>query len=110
RHPDNVHFVQTIDKDLERRDFTMNAMAMDIKGNLVDPYNGQIDMKQKQIRAVGDGFSRFQEDPLRIIRAIRFSSQLGFTIEKNTLHDMMRTKKQIQSLAIERLAVEITKL
>lgn len=108
RHPDDVSFVQTIDQDLERRDFTMNAIAMDRSGNIIDPFNGQADIKKKQIRAVGNGFKRFTEDSLRIIRAIRFSSQLGFSIEKETLHAMLKVKKQISALAVERLAVEMT--
>src|SRR5699024_5034890 len=110
RHPDNVTFVQTIDQDLKRRDFTMNAIAMDKTGNIVDPYGGKKDIEHRQIRAVGNGYDRFHEDPLRIIRAVRFSSQLGFTIEKHTLNDMLKVRDQIRHLAVERLTVEITKL
>src|SRR5699024_1353124 len=110
RHPDDVTFVQTIDQDLKRRDFTMNAIALDIRGKRVDPYNGKKHIEHRQIRAVGNGFDRFHEDPLRIIRAIRFSSQLGFTIENQTMNDMLKVKEQIRHLAVERLTVEITKL
>src|SRR5699024_3079887 len=78
--------------------------------NLVDPYGGKKDIEHRQIRAVGNGYDRFHEDPLRIIRAVRFSSQLGFTIEKHTLNDMLKVRDQIRHLAVERLTVEITKL
>lgn len=110
RHPDNVQFVQTIEQDLKRRDFTMNAIAMDINGQTTDPYGGMQDIQRKQIRAVGHASDRFWEDPLRIVRAVRFSSQLGFSIEKNTLKDMLDVKNQIHSLAVERLLIEVTKL
>ncbi len=110
RHPDSVAFIQKIDEDLQRRDFTINALAMDIHGNIIDLFAGRQDLQQKLIRTVGDGYERFSEDPLRIIRALRFSSQLGFTIERKTLDNMMRLKQQISGLAVERMATEITKL
>lgn len=108
RHPDHVSFVQTIDQDLERRDFTMNAIAMDTSGNIIDPFSGQSDIKNKQIRAVGDSYERFREDPLRIIRAIRFSSQLGFRVETETFNAMLEVKEALSTLAVERLASEMT--
>ena len=81
RRPDHVVWGMTIQEDLKRRDFTINAIAVNIRGELVDPYEGQIDLERKLIRAVGNANERFAEDALRIMRAIRIASQLGFTIE-----------------------------
>lgn len=110
RHPDEVKFINTIDKDLERRDFTINALAMDKKGNIIDLFDGKQDLQRQIIRTVGDGCKRFSEDPLRIIRALRFSSQLGFTIAQDTLRNMEQVKAQIENLSIERITNEFTKL
>lgn len=109
RHPDDVTFIQTIDEDLKRRDFTINALAMDRSGNVLDLFNGVEDINNKLIRTVGIGKDRFHEDPLRIIRALRFSSQLGFIIHPDTLNDMKRIGPEISQLAVERIRVEITK-
>lgn len=110
RRPDTVHFTQTIEQDLMRRDFTINALAMNIKGEITDPFAGKRDLEHEMIRTVGDGFDRFHEDPLRIIRALRFSSQLGFQIEANTLQNMTKVAHEIEHLAIERIVDELAKL
>lgn len=110
RHPDTVEFIDKIDKDLERRDFTINALAMDKNGIITDLFDGKKDIKAKVIRTVGNGYERFTEDPLRIIRALRFTSQLGFTIHEETLTEMKTVKQAIESLAIERITKEFTKL
>lgn len=110
RHPDHVAFVDQVDKDLERRDFTMNALAMTKDGAMVDLFDGKKDLQEKIIRTVGNGSERFREDPLRIIRAIRFTSQLGFTIHPDTLTAIMDVKQDLESLAAERLTNEFTKL
>ncbi|WP_164668780.1 CCA tRNA nucleotidyltransferase [Virgibacillus doumboii] len=110
RHPDTVKFVQTIDQDLKRRDFTINALAMDKKGKLIDLFDGKKDIEEKVIRTVGNGYDRFMEDPLRVIRALRFSSQLGFSISNETLSDMKLVKSETEHLAVERTCAEITKL
>jgi len=107
RHPDYVNFITSIEEDLKRRDFTINALAMDETGEIIDLFNGQEDLKNQRIKAVGQPKERFEEDPLRIIRALRFSSQLGFTIEKNTLEQMKRNRKNLQSIAIERINEEM---
>ncbi|ASK63355.1 CCA tRNA nucleotidyltransferase [Virgibacillus phasianinus] len=109
RHPDEVEFIQTIDGDLKRRDFTINALAMNREGRIIDLFNGIDDLHQKVIRTVGKGIERFREDSLRIIRAIRFSSQLGFFIDPATLDDMKVVAPEITQLAVERVRVEITK-
>ncbi|SES80138.1 tRNA nucleotidyltransferase (CCA-adding enzyme) [Oceanobacillus limi] len=110
RHPDSVEFIDQIDKDLERRDFTINALAMDLNGQIMDLFAGKADLQAKVIRTVGDGDTRFVEDPLRIIRALRFSSQLGFSIEEETLKAIDRVKPKIQTIAIERITTEFNKL
>lgn len=110
RHPDTVHFIDNIDKDLERRDFTINALAMNLSGNMIDLFGGKEDIQNKIIRTVGDGYQRFTEDPLRIIRGLRFSSQLGFTIHPKTMNEMSIVRQEIVNLAIERITNEFTKL
>ena len=84
RHPDSVSFTRNLADDLCRRDFTVNAMAMDLSGEIVDLYGGREDLAKKIIRAVGDPTVRFTEDALRILRAFRFASKLGFSIEEQT--------------------------
>lgn len=110
RHPDHVAFIKTIAEDLKRRDFTMNALAMDQNGYILDPFGGKQDLEQKRIRTVGKASDRFREDPLRMIRALRFSSQLGFTIESETLASMTQEQARISDLAIERVTAEMIKL
>lgn len=110
RHPDSVEYIDQIEGDLKRRDFTINALAMDINGQIIDLFDGQKDLNNKIIKTVGDGYDRFTEDPLRIIRALRFSSQLGFNIEEKTLLHMIEVKGAIDTIAIERITTEITKL
>lgn len=110
RHPDHVQFIDRIDEDLQRRDFTINALAMNKAGHMIDLFSGKDDLTKKIIRTVGDGRERFTEDPLRIIRALRFSSQLGFLIEAETLENIHQIKNQITTLAIERITNEFTKL
>lgn len=110
RRPNDVRFVTNLAEDLRRRDFTINALAMDRKGRITDLFHGQEDLEKKLIRTVGNPEERFQEDALRILRAVRFSSQLGCTIQKDTLEAMYAIRSQIQHLAIERITVELTKL
>lgn len=109
RHPDSVHYTRNINSDLKRRDFTINALAMDKVGNIIDLFNGKEDLHNKLIRTVGNGYERFTEDPLRIIRAVRFASQLGFLIEEKTLKHMSEVKDEIEHIAVERINNEITK-
>ncbi|MFD1360540.1 CCA tRNA nucleotidyltransferase [Lentibacillus salinarum] len=109
RHPDAVQFVQTINQDLKRRDFTINAMAMDKNGNIIDPFNGREDLQKGIIRTVGNGHDRLIEDPLRIMRALRFSSQLGFKIEDETLRAMSGLSDEIETIAVERIVQEAAK-
>lgn len=111
RRPDSVEFSKSLYEDLERRDFTMNAIAYDpLTDELIDPYNGKGDMEQHLIRAVGDPHLRFTEDALRVMRAIRFVSQLGFGIEDATLKAIESHGHLIKEIAIERIRDEFNKM
>jgi tRNA nucleotidyltransferase (CCA-adding enzyme) len=110
RHPDSVTFVSSIEEDLARRDFTMNAIAYHTERGLLDPYGGIDDLRRGVIRAVGEPLRRFDEDALRILRGCRFASQLGFDIDDATRFAMWKDKTKLMGLAPERLTVEMTKL
>ena len=110
RHPETVEFVTSLEGDLARRDFTMNAIAMDQAGNIVDPFGGEEDIKGRTIRCVGDPDRRFAEDGLRILRALRFASVLGFKIEDNTAGSIRRNSRLLEKISAERVNVELTKL
>ena len=110
RHPDSVSFTDDITADLSRRDFTVNAMAYNKERGLVDPFGGSEDVKRGILRAVGDPEKRFTEDALRIMRAFRFSAQLGFSIEENTLKGAVRCAEGLSNIARERIGCEFIKL
>lgn len=109
RHPDEVKFGVSLLEDMERRDFTMNAIAYD-GVNLIDEFNGQDDIKHRSIRAVGDPNQRFKEDALRMIRAVRFSSQLRFKIEKQTWAALTANASLIENVSGERIRDELIKI
>ncbi|MBO4831666.1 MAG: CCA tRNA nucleotidyltransferase [Oscillospiraceae bacterium] len=109
RHPEGVVFVSDIRTDLERRDFTMNAMAMDLRGELLDPFGGREDIAAGLIRCVGDPEKRFSEDALRMLRAVRFSAQLGFEIESGTLDALRGCAHLVSALSAERVRDETEK-
>lgn len=109
RHPDQVTFVRTLAEDLARRDFTINAMAMDDQGKLVDLWDGQQDLQDKIIRCVGEPERRFREDALRMLRAIRFSAQLEFTVEPATRAAMAKLGHLCSGLSAERIRDELEK-
>ena len=110
RHPESVEFVSNIKEDLSRRDFTINALAYNNKAGLIDYFNGIEDINNKVIRAVGNPNIRFQEDALRILRAIRFSCQLGFDIEPYTYSAIKENNKLIKNISIERIRDELCKI
>lgn len=111
RHPDSVQIVNTFDEDVMRRDFTINAMGEGVNGEIIDLVGGQQDIHNKIIRTVGDPVCRFEEDSLRIIRAIRFANVLGFKIDTSTLVAMFHcSKKIIHNVSKERIVAEIDKL
>ncbi len=109
RHPNDVTFTTRIEEDLARRDFTVNAMAYDGE-TLVDPFGGQADAANRLLRCVGDPDRRFQEDGLRILRALRFSAVLDFAIEPATAEAVHRNRELLRKIAVERLYAELRKL
>ena len=110
RHPDEVCFVDDIKQDLARRDFTMNAIAYNDDEGIIDIFGGEQDIKNKTIRAVGNADKRFKEDALRIMRALRFSSVLGFEIEMQTKKALFDNKELLKNIAKERIFTELKKL
>lgn len=110
RRPDSVNFVKSLDEDLKRRDFTINAMAMTETLEVIDLYGGRKDLEHKIIRAVGDPDSRFREDALRMLRAVRFSGQLDFSIDDDTLASICSNAGLIEKIAVERLKLELDKI
>ncbi len=110
RRPDYVRFVPDLTEDLARRDFTMNAIAMDLQGNLRDPFGGGLDIKAGLIRCVGEPDQRFQEDGLRVMRALRFAAVFGYEIEKRTARAVHENRAMLDRVAAERINVELRKL
>ncbi|PZL24597.1 CCA tRNA nucleotidyltransferase [Staphylococcus aureus] len=110
RRPSGVTFVRDLYEDLQRRDFTMNAIAMDTAYKLYDYFDGQQDINNRLIRTVGIAEERFQEDALRMIRCLRFQSQLSFDIAMETFEAMRTQMADIKFLSIERIVIELTKL
>lgn len=110
RRPDEVAFVRNLREDTLRRDFTINALALDKTGRLYDYHGGIEDLKNSTIRAVGDPPSRFNEDALRMLRALRFASQLGFSIEIETMKAIQTHASQLTYIAMERNYIEFEKL
>lgn len=110
RHPDWVEFVARVEDDLARRDFTVNAMAYAPDQGYVDPWGGQADLNAKVLRAVGDPVVRFSEDPLRILRGVRFTVRFGLTPEENTLNAMLSQAPLLDKIAKERVFSELCKL
>lgn len=110
RHPKSVKYTPLLNLDLARRDFTVNAMAMDKYGNITDPFGGRADLEKKIIRSVGDGNIRFKEDALRIMRGVRFASAKGFSLEEKTLASMCNNANDLKNIAVERIFAELKKM
>ena len=110
RHPKDVTFTINLKEDLRRRDFTINAMAYNPKDGLIDLYEGMQDIERGLIRCVGDAKERFTEDALRMMRAVRFSAQLGYTIEEKTKAAVRELAPSIQNISAERIQTELVKL
>ena len=108
RHPDHVEFTGSLVEDLARRDFTVNAIAVNLRGGLSDPFDGRMDLKSRTMRAVGVPEKRFEEDALRILRGLRFASKLGFSIEPDTDGAIRRCAPLLRNIAPERVQVELT--
>lgn len=109
RRPDGVRFVTSLEADLSRRDFTINAMALALDGGMVDPFGGQADLQARQVRCVGQADLRFTEDRLRMFRAIRFAAQLDFHLDSHLLHALMRLAPHPHALPPERIRPEVEK-
>ena len=110
RRPDSVEFTTSLEDDLSRRDFTINAIAYSPKDGLVDPFHGIYDIQNQVIRCVGNQTNRFQEDALRILRAMRFSIQLGFNISMSTFKAMNENRQLISNVSYERINSELMKM
>lgn len=110
RHPSTIVFSDSLEEDLKRRDFTVNAFAMDAKGRVIDLFAGTEDLKHKIIRAIGDPGERFKEDALRILRAFRFTAKLDFDIEQKTLSAIIEDMPLLKRIANERILDELKKM
>lgn len=110
RHPKQVTFTASLEEDLKRRDFTINAMAYHPETGLVDLFGGQKDLEKGIVRCVGNPVERFTEDALRILRAVRFSAQLGFAIEEETVKGLAALAPNLRQISAERIQVELVKL
>lgn len=110
RHPKEVIFTPSLEEDLKRRDFTINAMAYNEKDGIIDLFGGMEDIKNKRICCVGDSIARFSEDALRIMRAVRFSAQLGYAIEEKTAAAIKELAPTLKNISAERIQVELVKL
>jgi tRNA nucleotidyltransferase (CCA-adding enzyme) len=109
RHPEKVEFISNLDDDLSRRDFTINAMAASVNGELFDPFGGAGDIKKGIIKCVGGPNKRFSEDALRMFRALRLSAELGFTIDTETLQAIYANTTLASRISSERIRVELEK-
>lgn len=110
RHPGKVEWAKIIEEDLSRRDFTINAMALDLAKNIIDPFEGQIDLKAKLVRAVREPQERFEEDALRLMRAVRFATVLGFRLEEKTFEAICQKAKNLKDVSAERVRDELMKI
>ncbi len=113
RHPDKIDFIDDLKEDLARRDFTINAMALGLDGDsveIIDPYQGQEDLERQVIKAVGDASQRFQEDALRMLRAVRLSTTLDFEIEEKTLKAVQKNSSLLKNISAERIREELIKI
>ena len=110
RRPEQVTFTDRLTEDLKRRDFTVNALALSRGGEVFDAFGGLDDLNRKIIRCVGDAETRFTEDALRIMRAVRFAATLGFTVEETTERAVFKLRSNLTKIAVERIRSELTKL
>jgi len=109
RRPDHVDFVDSLEEDLSRRDFTINAMAMDVNGEVIDPFGGREDLKAGILRCVGDARERFREDALRMLRCVRFAAGYRLQIEPSAWSAILELGHLLKAIAMERVRIELTK-
>jgi len=107
RRPEQVRFSRSLEEDLRRRDFTVNALCVDAAGNLIDRFGGLADLAARRIRAIGDPDERFSEDALRVLRALRFAARLGFSVESETAAALLRHREALRALSAERVRAEL---
>lgn len=110
RHPSSILYVNDLETDLKRRDFTINAICMDKNGKIIDPLDGQKDLKKKIIKTIFDSQKSFEEDALRILRAIRFSTTLNFKLSDDIIKAISKTKKNLKNISYERKRIELDKI
>ena len=110
RHPTQIFYINDLETDLKRRDFTINAICMDKNGKIIDPLNGKIDLKKHIIKTINDSTKSFTEDALRIIRAIRFSVVLNFKLDDDIINAISKTKKYLKNISYERKKIELDKI
>ena len=110
RHPSSILYVNDLETDLKRRDFTINAICMDKFGDIIDPLNGRTDLKKKTIKTIFDSKKSFEEDALRILRAIRFSVTLNFNLSDDIIDSISKTKKYLKNISYERKKIELDKI
>ena len=110
RRPDSVSFSKVLEEDLKRRDFTINAICMDSNENIIDLFDGKDDIKNGIIKCIGNPDERFNEDALRMLRAVRFMTQLGFTIEESTRLSIIKNSQLIKVISVERIHDELNKI
>ena len=110
RHPSSIKYVNDLELDLKRRDFTINAICMDKKGKIIDPLNGAKDLKKKVIKTIIDSNKSFKDDALRILRAIRFSTVLKFKLDENVILAIKNNKKYLKNISYERKKIELDKM
>lgn len=110
RHPNEVNYTLNLENDLQRRDFTINALVMDYNEKIHDYFNSKEDLKNRIIRTINDPYQRFEEDSLRILRAFRFVSKLGFDIEEKTFEAIVKQAHLISNISIERVMIELDKI
>ena len=110
RHPKEVTFTSRLEEDLQRRDFTINAMAYNERDGLVDVFGGIEDLESGVIRCVGNPEERFSEDALRILRGVRFAAQLGFSLDEATREGMRNLAPTLKKISAERIQVELVKM
>ena len=110
RHPSSIRYVNDLNIDLKRRDFTINAICMDKDGEIIDPLNGEKDLENKIIKTIVKSDKSFKDDALRILRAIRFSVTLGFSLSKETELGIIKAKKYLKNISYERKKVELDKI
>ncbi|GMC03023.1 hypothetical protein K4E_05380 [Enterococcus thailandicus] len=110
RRPDKVEFVRSLEEDLKRRDFTINAFALKEDGKIIDLFDGLDDLHNHVLRAVGNPHERFHEDALRMMRGLRFISQLGFELEPETLEAIKENHALLEKISVERVNIEFVKM